>query len=199
MKTFDCGREEDVLDALTSGRWPERVDRELLSHVANCSICTDVVDVASAVLEVRANEPVEARIPSSAVMWWRAQMRARQEAAREAARPITVAQVVASVAAIVLMIVVFGALSPWLMDSLGGWLAAAERWRRIRPGSDAGTQTHDRWLDSSGPDDWRLARARAGRHLFRGGGRLRVRGSRGCTDYTGRGSRTTDHTDPTDR
>ena len=125
MKTFDCSREEDVLDALTSGRWPERVDRELLSHVATCSICTDVVDVASAVLEVRANEPAEARIPSSAVMWWRAQMRARQEAAREAARPITVAQVVGSVAAIVLMIVALVALSPWLMDSLGGWLVAA--------------------------------------------------------------------------
>lgn len=124
MKTFECGREEDVIDALTSGRWPERVDRELVSHVANCSICTDVVDVASAVLEVRANEPVEARIPSSAVMWWRAQMRARQEAAREAARPITVAQVVASVAAVVLMIVGLVALSPWLIDSLGGWLAA---------------------------------------------------------------------------
>ena len=103
MTTVDCGREEDVLDALTSGRWPERVDCELLSHVADCSICTDVVEVASAVLEVRANEPVEARIPSSAVMWWRAQMRARQEASREAARPITVAQVVASVAAIVLI------------------------------------------------------------------------------------------------
>jgi hypothetical protein len=125
VKTFDCDREEDVLDALTSGRWPERVDRELLSHVANCSICSDVVDVASAVLEVRANEPVEARIPSSAVMWWRAQMRARQEAAREAARPITVAQVVASIAAIVLMIVALVALSPWLIDSLGGWLAVA--------------------------------------------------------------------------
>ena len=125
MKTFECGREEDVLDALTSGRWPERVERELVSHVANCSICTDVVDVASAVLDVGANEPVEPRIPSSAVMWWRAQMRARQEAAREAARPITVAQVVASVAAIVLMIVALVALSPWLMDTLGGWLAAA--------------------------------------------------------------------------
>ena len=127
MKTVDCGREEDVLDALTSGRWPERVDRELLSHVVHCSICTDVVEVASAVLEVRANEPAEARMPSSAVMWWRAQMRARQESAREAARPITVAQVVASVAAIVLMIVALGALAPWLMDSLGGWLAGASR------------------------------------------------------------------------
>ena len=97
MKTVDCCREDDVLDALTSGRWPDRADDELRAHVATCAICADVVEVASAVLEVRDDEPGEMRIPSSAVMWWRAQMRARQEAAREAARPITVAQVVASV------------------------------------------------------------------------------------------------------
>ncbi len=142
----------------------------------------DVVDVASAVLEVRANEPVEARIPSSAVMWWRAQMRARQEAAREAARPITVAQVVASIAAIVLMIVALVALSPWLIDSLGGWLAVASS----GDGSDVAAlqapRLMARWLDRSGPDDWRLARPRAGRHLFRGGGRLGPRSRRPRSD-----------------
>ena len=67
MKTVDCGREEDVLDALTSGRWPERVDCELLSHVADCSICTDVVEVASAVLEVGGDvvARADARAPGS--------------------------------------------------------------------------------------------------------------------------------------
>ena len=40
-------------------------------------------------LEGREDERAEIQIPSSAVMWWRAQMRARQEAAREASRPIT--------------------------------------------------------------------------------------------------------------
>ena len=110
MKTVDCCREDDVLDALTSGRWPDRADDELRSHVASCAICADVIDVASAVLEVRNDDPGEMRIPSSAVMWWRAQMRARQEAAREAARQITVAQVVALVTLVAVSVGAFIAL-----------------------------------------------------------------------------------------
>jgi hypothetical protein len=123
VRTVDCCREEDVLDALTSGRWPDRADEELRAHVAVCSICTDVVEVASAVLEVRNDDPGDMRIPSSAVMWWRAQMRARQDAAREAARPITVAQVVALVSVVALTVAALVALSPWLGGLLGGWLS----------------------------------------------------------------------------
>jgi hypothetical protein len=125
VKTVDCGREDDVLDALTSGRWPDRVDDEIRGHVATCAICAEVVEVASAVLEVRNDEPSEMRIPSSAVMWWRAQMRARQEAAREAARPITVAQVVAAVTLSAVAVGTLIALSPWFAGVLGGWLPDA--------------------------------------------------------------------------
>jgi hypothetical protein len=123
VKTVDCCREEDVLDALTSGRWPDRADEELRAHVAACAICTDVVEVASAVLEVRNGERGDMRIPSSAVMWWRAQMRARQEAAREAARPVNVAQVVALVSVVALTVVALVALSPWFGGLLGGWVS----------------------------------------------------------------------------
>jgi hypothetical protein len=63
------------------------------------------------------------RIPSSAVMWWRAQMRARQEAAREAARPITVAQVVALVSVVVMTVTGLVALSPWFGGLLAGWVS----------------------------------------------------------------------------
>jgi hypothetical protein len=126
VKRVDCGREEDVLDALTSGRWPDRADNELRAHVAACAICKDVAEVASAVLTVQEAEPAEMRIPSSAVMWWRAQMRARQEAAREAARPITVAQVVASVSAVALVIAALVALSPWFGELLGNWVTDAK-------------------------------------------------------------------------
>ncbi len=123
MKIVDCCREQDVLDALTSGRWPGRAGEDLRAHVAACALCADVVDVAGALLDDRNDEPGDARIPSSAVMWWRAQMRARQEAAREAARPITVAQVVASVAAITLTVAALVALSPWFGGLLGGWVS----------------------------------------------------------------------------
>jgi len=124
VKAVDCCREEDVLDALTSGRWPDRAGEELRTHVAVCAICTDVVTVASAVLEVRDGEPTDMRIPSSAVMWWRAQMRARQEAAREAARPINVAQIVALVAVVAITVAGLVALSPWFGGLLGGWVSA---------------------------------------------------------------------------
>jgi len=126
VKTVDCCREDDVLDALTSGRWPDRVDDEIKGHVATCAICADVVEVASAVLEVRNDGPGEMRIPSSAVMWWRAQMRARQEAAREAARPITVAQVVAAVTLVAVGVSALIALSPWFAGVLGGWMPDVE-------------------------------------------------------------------------
>ena len=122
MKIVDCCREDDVLDALSSGRWPERTDVELRAHVASCAVCADVIAVASAVLEVRDAEPAEIQIPSSAVMWWRAQMRARQEAAREAARPINVAQVIGLTSVVVLAIVALVALSPWFGGVLGSWM-----------------------------------------------------------------------------
>jgi hypothetical protein len=125
VRTVDCCREEDVLDAVTSGRWPDRADDELRAHVGVCAICNDVVEVAGAVLEARSDEPVEMRIPSSAVMWWRAQMRARQEAAREAVRPITVAQVVGSVTAVALVIVALVVFSPWFGGLMGNWISEA--------------------------------------------------------------------------
>jgi hypothetical protein len=123
VKIVDCCREQDVLDALTSGRWPDRADEDLRTHVAACELCADIVDVAGALLMDRDDQPGDARIPSSAVMWWRAQMRARQEAAREAARPITVAQAMASVAAVGLTVSALVALSPWLNGLLRGWMS----------------------------------------------------------------------------
>jgi hypothetical protein len=122
VKIVDCCREQEVLDALTSGRWPDRADEDLRAHVATCGICDDVVNVAGALLEGREDEPGDARIPSSAVMWWRAQMRARQEAAREAARPITVAQAIASVAAIALTVAALVALSSQFGELFSGLL-----------------------------------------------------------------------------
>jgi hypothetical protein len=124
VNNIECCREEDVLDALASGRWPERADDELRAHVAACAICRDVEAVASAVLVMREAEPADMRIPSSAVMWWRAQMRARQEAAREAARPITVAQIVGLVSVVVLTVAGMVALSPWFSRLLAGWVSS---------------------------------------------------------------------------
>jgi len=99
---IECPRESDVLDALASARWPNRVEHELAEHVASCAICRDVVAVASAIQDDHDHAWREANVPSSGQMWWRAEMRARQDAIREASRPITVAQGVAALCALTL-------------------------------------------------------------------------------------------------
>jgi hypothetical protein len=120
----DCCHEDDVLDALTSGRWPDRADEALRAHVASCAVCADIVAVAGAILDGRDDTVTDMRIPSSAVMWWRAQMRARQEAALEAARPIAVAQIVGAISALVLVIAAIVMLSPWVGGVVSSWVAA---------------------------------------------------------------------------
>jgi hypothetical protein len=97
----ECARESDVLDALASARWPNRVERELADHVASCAICQDVVTVATAIQADHDQAWREANVPSSGQMWWRAEMRARQDAIREASRPVAIAQGVAALFALV--------------------------------------------------------------------------------------------------
>jgi len=101
---LQCPREADVLDALASARWPDRVNPELSQHVASCAVCRDVVAVAAAMREDHDATWQEANVPSSGQMWWRAEMRARQEAIRDASRPVTIAQGVAALLALVFVV-----------------------------------------------------------------------------------------------
>lgn len=95
--TIDCVREQDVLDAVASDRWPDRCGADLREHVRGCAICADVAEIAGALAEERDRTWSEADVPPATLVWWRAQMQARAEAARRAGRPITVAQIVAIV------------------------------------------------------------------------------------------------------
>ena len=115
---LDCPREQDVLDAIASGRWPGRCPAEFQQHVRACGICADVAEIAGLLGEERELAWKEADVPAAAVVWWRAQMQARAEAVRLAGRPIAVAQGLAAVA-------VVGALAglvrigfPWLAQAM---------------------------------------------------------------------------------
>lgn len=113
MKPIECAREQDVIDAVSSGRWPARADEELRAHVAACTICADVAVVACALQDDHADAWREARVPPSGAVWWGLEMRARAEAARAAARPITIVQTIAAACAAVALIVLAGLASPW--------------------------------------------------------------------------------------
>ena len=72
-------------------------------------------------------------LPSSGIVWWRAQLRARQEAAQKVVRPITVAQ--AAFLAVVGGVsgAVFGATTDWfqrVLQRFGGVIGDGVAWVR---------------------------------------------------------------------
>ena len=81
MKT-SCQREQEVLEAVSCGRWPEQCSEELRTHISDCSICKDVLEVAIALHADRNAVHPMAQIPSADLVWWRSELRARQEAIR---------------------------------------------------------------------------------------------------------------------
>jgi hypothetical protein len=91
ISRIDCVREQDVLDAVTSGRW----DDELRAHLGGCALCRDLETIFSAMSAERDAARAETTVPPANVVWWRAQIRAHEEARRAADRPIAVAQGVA--------------------------------------------------------------------------------------------------------
>lgn len=116
--TCDCDREQDVLDALAAGRWPDRCDQELRTHVSGCAICRDLADVASVLMDEQEVARHHARVPPAGVVWWRAQLRARENAARTAGRPVAFIQGVAASVAVWLVIALFRAIPA---ESVAEW------------------------------------------------------------------------------
>jgi hypothetical protein len=92
VKTPDCVREQDLLETLAAGRWPDSCAAELRTHVDGCGSCMDLLAVALPLLQEHELAQRDARVPPSGVVWWRAQMKARREAVKAATSPITLIQ-----------------------------------------------------------------------------------------------------------
>ena len=121
----ECGREQDVLDAVSSGRWPGRCDDELRVHVNACLVCSDLANVAAAVIDDRDAAWSQARVPSAGIVWWRAQLRAREDAARAAGRPVAFVQGVAASVALWLIVSLVRALPSEYVSNWGTWISSA--------------------------------------------------------------------------
>jgi len=96
MSRVECIREQEVLDAIAAGRWPERLSEELSSHVAECAICADLGLVAQSLSADYQEALSKVRVPSAGLVWWRAEIRARQDAVQTVNRPIRWAQYIAA-------------------------------------------------------------------------------------------------------
>jgi predicted anti-sigma-YlaC factor YlaD len=113
MTRTECERQDELLDALSADRWPERCEPELRAHAGSCAVCRDLLAVAAAFRDDLARDPEPHPLPSAGVVWWRIQRRAREEAARTAARAATIVQfsMVAAAIAFALTIVGVGSLA----------------------------------------------------------------------------------------
>lgn len=120
-----CEREQDVLDAVGSARWPGRCDEELRDHVNACVVCSDLAEVAAVVVNDRDDAWSQARVPSAGVVWWRAQLRAREEAARAAGRPVAFIQGVAASVALWVIVSLVRALPAEYLAEWRTWISSA--------------------------------------------------------------------------
>jgi hypothetical protein len=90
----ECNREQEVLELARAGRWPDSCDDEVRTHVAHCSPCSETARIATLMTADLHAAMRTTRVPTSGVVWWRAQRRAREEAAHAATRAVTLVQAI---------------------------------------------------------------------------------------------------------
>ena len=100
MSRIECSHESEILDAVASGRWPNRADANLRDHASTCSICSDVARISALYRDDYASALEETHVPSAGLVWWKSELRARREAVRVASRPITLVQWIAGICAV---------------------------------------------------------------------------------------------------
>ena len=99
MTVPECPREQDVINAIVAGRWPDRrfeehrsdeyCDETLQAHATQCEVCRELVEVTSLLRLERDGLHDEMNVPAAGQVWWRAAIRARLEASEQAARPLS--------------------------------------------------------------------------------------------------------------
>jgi hypothetical protein len=116
MPNLTCPREQEVLDALQSGRLSE-----LHNHLEECSDCADLALVAgflqneSEIVQQEMSRG-DVHLPSASFLWWKSKLRARREAQEKVLQPVRIAEKAAVGAAAL----GFGALAWWM------WPASTE-------------------------------------------------------------------------
>jgi hypothetical protein len=94
MSRIQCEREDEVRGACRSDLWTP----DLREHVSYCTACGEVVIVAGFLLHEAEIAGSDAHLPSSSLIWWRAQLVAKNAALTRATRPITLVTVLSCLA-----------------------------------------------------------------------------------------------------
>lgn len=119
MRFGPCSRENEVLDLLKSGRWPDACDPDLRDHVKSCSSCSETVLVKSALQDAVVRSRAVAPLDSPSLIWSRAQLRRRYATMERVSKPVAGANRFA-------LIILLAALAgiAWRAQPAGGWIAS---------------------------------------------------------------------------
>lgn len=134
-----CSREAGIVEAAARG-WSGDADAALAAHAAGCPRCLEVMAAAEAMRADCAREVAAARVPASAVVWWRLERRLREDRARTARRMLTVAHGLAGAVVAGVTLAAAQALLPVVRPALAGWtktasaLASVPDWLTLAPG-----------------------------------------------------------------
>jgi hypothetical protein len=110
---YDCPREQEVVNAVLGGRWPDRCDESLVDHAAHCVTCREVAQVSVLLHEDVDHARIDVIVPAAGQIWWRAAVRARLESTQAAARPMTWMHAITS--AIIVGVFLAGLTAVWPM------------------------------------------------------------------------------------
>lgn len=119
-------------------RGARRVETELTEAQIEAIVAQAIADEASAAR-------MEAAPPSSAIVWWRAQLRARQEAAQIADKPIAVVHALSIACGAGLALALIGIVIAGVRGSLG-WLADVYAGAASMMTAVAATDLSSRWI-----------------------------------------------------
>ena len=134
-----CEREQQVLNALRSGRWAGPWGEEIRAHAAACAVCSEVVAVAQALQQEAlraADESGQAGpgLPAAGLVWWKAQRAALRAAEEEAAQPITLV----ARAAEAFGVLALAGTAVWQWPRVAAWLGNSRGAPLAKPAPDGG-------------------------------------------------------------
>jgi hypothetical protein len=118
-----CRHEQQVVNAVLSGAWPERVDEELTVHAAQCDICAEVVAVATLLRQDHEHARREVQVPAAGQVWWRAAVRARLERAHASTQPMTWLHGITAACTLGVTVAILGIAWPSIAGG-AGWVKA---------------------------------------------------------------------------
>jgi hypothetical protein len=115
LSRTECAHEPLVVEAVLSGRWPDRCSDDLIAHARGCEVCREVSQLALLIHDDHERSRYEVHVPAAGQIWWRSAIRARLESTQTAMRPMTWMHAVTAAVTIGMVLAALTAAWPLLM------------------------------------------------------------------------------------